>query len=245
MIITVRIPIARSSSKRSAMPGLTMSLSWITPRTRVAMVCSCGRSPPAGCRRRSATHSTIGRSSSGAVPPLGPTQRRTESAAPLRTGGHRESTPLIRVCAVNGTSSASRIVDRVQPVVARASSTIDRPSGVSSASADERRPRRPRRRSRRARGCSSAAWRLPKVIVPVLSSSSVDHVAGGLHRPARHRQHVALHEAVHAGDADRREQRPDRGRDEADEQRDEDDDRLLAHPSRSRTAGASRRRAGR
>ena len=63
--------------------------------------------------------------------------------------------------------------------------------------------------------------------MPVLSSSRVEHVAGRLDRPARHRQHVALHEPVHAGDADRRQQRPDRRRDQAHEQRDEHDDVLL------------------
>ena len=56
-------------------------------------------------------------------------------------------------------------------------------------------------------------------------------VAGGLDRAARHRQHVALHEPVHAGDADGREQRADRGRDQADQQRDEDDDRTARRPA--------------
>ena len=47
------------------------------------------------------------------------------------------------------------------------------------------------------------------------------HVARCLDRAAGHREHVALHQPVHAGDADRREQRADRRRDERDEQRDE------------------------
>ena len=47
-------------------------------------------------------------------------------------------------------------------------------------------------------------------------------VARGLDRAPRHREDVALHEPVHAGDADRREQRADRRRDERDEERDED-----------------------
>ena len=46
-------------------------------------------------------------------------------------------------------------------------------------------------------------------------------VARCLHRAAGHREHVALHQPVHAGDADRREQGADRRRDEGDEQRDE------------------------
>ena len=59
------------------------------------------------------------------------------------------------------------------------------------------------------------------------------HVAGGLDRAAGHGQHVALHQPVHAGDADRREQRADRGRDQADQQRDQHDHRLRGARSRS------------
>ena len=51
-------------------------------------------------------------------------------------------------------------------------------------------------------------------------------VAGGFDRAAGHGEHVVLHEAIHAGDADSREQGADGGRDEADEQRDEDEDGL-------------------
>ena len=36
VIMTVRIPIFRSSSKRSFMPPLTMSLRWTTPRTQLS-----------------------------------------------------------------------------------------------------------------------------------------------------------------------------------------------------------------
>ncbi len=43
---------------------------------------------------------------------------------------------------------------------------------------------------------------------------------------AGHGEHVVLHEAVHAGDADGREQAADGRRDEADQQRDKDEDRL-------------------
>jgi hypothetical protein len=74
------------------------------------------------------------------------------------------------------------------------------------------------------------ARRLPKVIVPVLSSSSVVHVAGRLHGTAAHRQHVALHQPVHAGDADRRQQPADGGGDQADEQRGEHERRGSARP---------------
>ena len=53
------------------------------------------------------------------------------------------------------------------------------------------------------------------------------HVTSGLHGASGHGQHVVLHEPVHAGDADGRQERTDGGRDQADQERDEDDDGLL------------------
>ena len=50
-------------------------------------------------------------------------------------------------------------------------------------------------------------------------------VAGCLDRAPGHREHVALDQAVHPGDADGREQAADSRRDQADEERDEHDDR--------------------
>ena len=52
------------------------------------------------------------------------------------------------------------------------------------------------------------------------------HVAGRFDGASRHRQHVVLDEAVHAGDADGREQATDRRRDQADEQRNQHEQRL-------------------
>ena len=46
-------------------------------------------------------------------------------------------------------------------------------------------------------------------------------VAGGLDRLAAHGQHVVLHHAIHAGDADGGEQSADGRRDQADQQRDQ------------------------
>ncbi len=51
-------------------------------------------------------------------------------------------------------------------------------------------------------------------------------VTGRLDRTAGHGQHVAADQPVHAGDADGREQRADRGRDQADQQRDQHQHRL-------------------
>ena len=77
----------------------------------------------------------------GTWPPLSCTQRSTESEAPLRTARpDGRSTPDMRVWAVNATnsqpctviSSSSARSLSVRPSVA--SSTIERPSGVSSLS---------------------------------------------------------------------------------------------------------------
>ena len=52
------------------------------------------------------------------------------------------------------------------------------------------------------------------------------HVARRLHGAARHRQHVALDDAVHARDSDGGEQTADRRGNQADQQRDQHEDRL-------------------
>ena len=68
-------------------------------------------------------------------------------------------------------------------------------------------------------------------------------VAGRLDGAARGRDHVGAHHAVHAGDADRRQQPADRRRDQADEQRDEHGERhdgaLARGRDRVRENGAS------
>ena len=61
--------------------------------------------------------------------------------------------------------------------------------------------------------------RLPSVMVPVLSSSSVStSPAASTARPLI-AMHVLAQQPIHAGDADGREQAADGGRDEADQQR--------------------------
>ena len=110
VIITVRMPSARRSSKRSCMPGLTTSLRWTTPRTRAPSVTASGV-PPA--LEMSWTWES---SSGGTAPPWSSTQRRTESVAPLRTcRPSLRSTPLMRVWAVNGTSSAPSVSGTSRP----------------------------------------------------------------------------------------------------------------------------------
>ena len=53
-----------------------------------------------------------------------------------------------------------------------------------------------------------------------VEKESVD-VAGSLDGFSAHRQHVVLHHAIHAGDADRGQQSADRRRNQADQQRDQ------------------------
>jgi len=52
------------------------------------------------------------------------------------------------------------------------------------------------------------------------------HVTGGLHGAPAHRQHVVLHQPVHAGHPDGGDQRADGGGDQAHQQADQDDDGL-------------------
>ena len=119
------------------------------------------------------------------------------------------------------------------PYFSLASTTIERPSGVSSASEASCAASASSCSVTPRTGRNAVAWRLPSVMVPVLSSSKRIDVAGGLDRAAGHRQHVEAHQPVHAGDADRRQQRADGGRDQRHEQRHQ-------HHDRDRAAGIGR-----
>ena len=119
------------------------------------------------------------------------------------------------------------------PYFSLASTTIERPSGVSSASEASW--------AASASSCSVTPrtgrelGRLPVAErdgAGLVEQQRID-VAGGLDRAAGHRQHVEAHQPVHAGDADRRQQRADRGRDQRHEQRDQ-------HDHRDRAAGIGR-----
>ncbi len=118
VIITVRMPILRSWAKRSLMPPLTMSLSWTTPSTSRPSATTSGVPPEREML------STVSATALGNRPPSWSTKTRIASAAPLRmrrtlspfipVGGtptgageppalpSKKSTPLMRVCAVNG-----------------------------------------------------------------------------------------------------------------------------------------------
>ena len=197
---------------------------------RTARACPASPCPSAGSRRGPAAAPPLavdddqrrgavvgdaarrsGRSSIGTVAALvdartcAPSRRR-----PCGPCGRRRSPcPLMRVWAVNGTSTASGSSGTHEAVARRrrARRSSD-PSGVSSARLDSmRRLGQLAARRRRAPGTNSAAWREPNVIVPGLVEQQRVHVAGRLDGPARHGQHVALHQPVHAGDADGRQQR--------------------------------------
>ncbi len=168
--ITVRMPIARSSANRSFIPGLTTSDSRITPTTRVI--------PPL----RAATTSgvppceamlSVAASTSDEMPPA---QAHTALVAPLRISRPSMLMPLIRVWAVKATSSVSgsEPCGRAgSPNRSAQYATMLVPSGVWSARLDSRATSASSPSVAPPTGISSVHRRLPKVIVPVLSSSSV------------------------------------------------------------------------
>ena len=94
-----------------------------------------------------------------------------------------------------------------------------RPSGVSSASDASCAASANVGKSTPSTGVNSTACRLPSVIVPVLSKQQHVDVARGFDGPADGGNHVGLNHAVHAGNADGREQSADRGGNQADQQR--------------------------
>ena len=84
-------------------------------------------------------------------------------------------TPLMRVWAVKGTKRAlSDAISRApRPYFSLASTTMERPSGVSSENDDSWAASAKSWAFTPGSGMNSVAWRLPSVIVPVLSRSSV------------------------------------------------------------------------
>jgi hypothetical protein len=133
VIMMVRMPISRSWRNRSVMPSLTVSFRWMTPSTFGPSATTSGVPPEA------AMLSTSGARSQGMSPPCSVTHRRIDSAAPLRIRRFSKPMPLIRVCAENGISWESpRPASSGSTKAYRASarSTIERPSGVSSAVLD-------------------------------------------------------------------------------------------------------------
>ena len=198
-----------------------------------------GRRPRrrAACRPRVAIASTSARTSFGRR--RRPRPRRSARSRRRRPCGSRRpsrSTPLMRVCALNG---HERRAERVHVALAQAELLLRQHHDA----AAFRRLVRERGElggvgevalgdaGRRDEGRRLAVAERDRA---GLVEQQHVHVAGGLDRAAGRRDHVRLDHAVHAGDADRGEQAADRRRDQADEERDEHRDRSPARPARGR-----------
>ena len=199
------------------------------------------RATASGVPPSRAMRSTCASSSAGGLPPSLRTQPAIASAAPLRSTTPSKSTPLMRVCAVNGTKPGVVPAPQLVLADARTAWRARRSSGP---------PASRRRASDSCAASARSASATPGIgtnsdglavaerdRAGLVEQQDVD-VAGGLDRAARQREDVAAHEAVHAGDADRAQQRADRRRDERDEQRDERRDRDRRR-RRSRANGCS------
>ena len=199
------------------MPPLTMSLRWMTPSSLPSLATASGVPPDLATL---SAITSISRATSGAVV-AALTSAMTASTAPLRIEAPSTSMPLMRVWAENGMNLAcSGAISRPRmPYFSLASTTIERPSGVSSdseaswaASASSRSSTPAHRQELRRLAVAERDG------AGLVEQQRVD-VARRLDGAARHGQHVEAHQPVHAGDADRRQQRADRRRDQGHEQR--------------------------
>ena len=216
--ITVLMPIARSAAKRVLDVGLH----------DVLEMDDAEQSAVLGDRQRRAARvramrSTACRNSPGALDRQADLRMAsTASTAPLRMLRPSRSTPEIRVCAENGTNRVVGDYVGLRKSVVALGQRDDR-AAFRRLVGERRQQRRFREVALRHAGDRDefGRQRLPKVIVPVLSSSSVStSPAASTARPEVATTLKRI-ETVHAGDADGRQQAADRRRDEADEQRDE------------------------
>ncbi len=103
MIMMVRMPSARISANLAAMPGLTVSLRWMTPRTRLPSATTSGV-PPLLAMRFGHRGQVRGRPD-----PLEPPPSAARSRPRLYGWSDRpHSIPDIRVWAVKGTRTPRR-----------------------------------------------------------------------------------------------------------------------------------------
>src|SRR5258706_352601 len=136
----------------------------------------------------------------------------------------------MRLWAVNGMKLApnsARSRPRM-PYFSLARTTMDRPSGVSSASEASCAASASSCSLMPRNGLNSVAWRLPSVMVPVLSSKSVSTspaAARGTDGRPPQRQQVGKAQTTHAGDTKARQERAGGGRDQSHKQRPQDPDR--------------------
>ena len=247
VIITVLMPISRSSANRSRMPPLTMSLSWMTPSDRAPSATSSGVPP----RARDDVDLRL------ELAPDRPSLLRDE----LNDGVGRPlpDPPAVEIDAAHpglrgeGDELRAELLDR-----ALAQSVLllgeDHDAAPFRSLVGQRRELSrvgqlalldPGRRHEPGRLAVAERDR------PGLVEQQHVDVAGRLHRLARGRDDVGADHAVHAGDADRGEQAADGGGNEADQEGHQHGDahrlpRLRPRSRcRSRTAAASRRRRGR
>ena len=147
VIMTVRMPMRRSSAKRSRMPPLTMSLRWMTPSSRPSRATASGVPPALAI---SSAMAWISRTASALTP--GCRTCTAPVAARLRRCGHGGEDRVDRALADRGAvevdaahaglrrerhevGAAGSAISRARmPYFSLASTTIERPSGVSSAS---------------------------------------------------------------------------------------------------------------
>ena len=216
VIITVRMPMRRSSSKRSLMPPLTMSLRWTTPSAKLSRATTSGVPP---CSATCCTAVVdFGRSATavlgderldgvgGALADHRPVQ--VDAAHPgrgaegdelvLAEGALAQAELLLREH--DDRAAFRRLVrERSELRDLRQLALVDARRG------DELRRLPVAERDRAG----------------LVEQQHVD-VARRLDRAARHGEHVPLHEPVHPGDADRGEEGADRRRDQRHEERDQD-----------------------
>ena len=223
-----------------------MSLRWTTPSTRVRAV-PPPRPRPAACRPARAIRSTAGVELARA--------RRRPARAPSAAIASRGALPHLHAVGVHAAHPRGRARRERRswlacagrrrsacrprsPNCSLASTTMLRPSGVSSGSDAS---------CARSASSSDAHARqrdeLDRLAVAERDRAGLVeqqrvHVARRLDGAAAHRDHVLLDQPVHAGDADGREQAADGRRDEADQERDEDRHRDRRRRCRSRTAAA-------
>ncbi len=175
VIMTVRMPMRRIASNRSRIPCFTTSLRWMTPSARAGLA-PTRSATTSGVPPEPEIASTIAPTSLVGCPPWSRTHFMTAVAAPLRTCRSPTSTPDMRVCAVNGTHVApasSPGVRSRRPCAVFAYTTTLRPSGVSSARLDSCAASASSCAVTPSTATNSPACRLPRVMVPVLSSSRV------------------------------------------------------------------------
>ena len=254
----------RNSAKRSRMPPLTMSFRWMTPSSRSSLATASGVPPWVAMRSAIAviwrTASDTGAARKAACAPPAAARRTgaveppcakaiMASTAPLRIATPPTSMPLIRVCAENGTKRASSgAISRPRKPVFLLGEDDDRAAfrGLVGQRGDLRRIGEfafldPGQRDELGRLAISQGDR-----AGLVEQQGVD-IARRLDRTARHRQYIEAHQPVHAGNADRRQQRADRRRDQTDKQRRQHDDRNRTPGIRRQNSGSSpwrRQRSG-